>query len=76
VRESRRAGHDITFTIRPIAGAVFAAFLALSLIATTVDALADTGVHNGGSAFFDQGNGGSNSFLRPRPIGRLGVTWE
>jgi len=76
VRDARRAGHDLTFTIRPLTGIVFAALLALSLIATTVDALADTGAHNGGPAFFDQGNDGSNSFFRPRPAGRFGVTWE
>jgi hypothetical protein len=75
MRDARRAGHDTTFTIRPLTGIVFAAILALSLIATTVDALADTSPHNGGPAFFDQGNG-SNSFFRPRPVGRLGVTWE
>jgi hypothetical protein len=62
--------------LRPLTGIVFAALLALSLIATTVDALADSGVHNGGPALFDQGNSGGNNFLRPRPVGRLGVTWE
>jgi hypothetical protein len=66
----------MAFTIRSVTGIVFAAMLALSLIATTVDALADTGAHNGGPAFFDQGSDGNNSFLRPRPLGRLGVTWE
>jgi len=66
----------MTCTIRPLTGIVFAALLALSLIATTVDALADTGAHNGGPALFDQGNDGSNSFFRPRPVGRFGVTWE
>lgn len=72
----RDARHEMTFTIRPLTGIVFAALLALSLIATTVDALADTAVHNGGPAFFDQGGDGSNSFFKPRPVGRFGVTWE
>ncbi len=67
----------MTAALRPLFGIVFAALLALSLIVTTTDALAATAQHNGGSALFDQGFvDRSGGLIRPRPIGRLGVTWE
>ncbi len=66
-----------TAALRPLFGIVFAALLALSLVVTTVDALASTTEQSAGTALFDQGfveRGGG--FFKPRPIGRFGVTWE
>ncbi len=67
----------VTSAFRPLTGFLFAALLALSLIATTTDALAGTSTHRGGSALFDRvfvDRGGA--LVKPGPIGRLGVTWE
>ena len=67
----------VTAAFRPLTGIVFAALLALSLVATTTDALAASSTHHGGSALFDQvfvDRGGG--LIKPGPIGRLGVTWE
>ena len=66
----------MTTALRPLFGVVFAAFIALSLVATAVDALASTPTPNGGSALFDQGFTNGSQLLKPRPIGRFGVTWE
>lgn len=65
----------MTTALRPLFGVILAAFIALSLITTTVDALASTPTQNGGPALLDPGFFNS-SHNRPRPIGRLGVTWE
>lgn len=64
-------------TLRPLFGIVFAALLALSLVATTADALTSTTDVKGGRVLFDQGfvdRGGG--LVKPGPFGRLGVTWE
>ncbi len=67
----------MTAILRPLFGIVFAALLALSLVATTVDALASTTDQLGGPATFDRGYvDHASGILKPRPIGRLGVTWE
>ena len=68
----------VTATLRPVLHIVFAALVALSLVATTIDALASTADLANGTALFDQGfvDRGGGFFFRPRPIGRLGVTWE
>jgi len=66
----------VTATLRPLFGAVIAAFIALSLIATALDAVASTPTPNGGSALFDQGVTSGSQLLKPRPIGRFGVSWE
>ena len=63
-------------TLRPLFGIVFAALIALSLVATTADALTTPDV-KGGRILFDQGfvdRGGG--LVKPGPFGRLGVTWE
>ena len=62
-------------TIRPLFGVVFSALIALSLITTTIDAFASTPTQLGGTSFLDQGFTNAAPH-RPRPIGRLGVTWE
>ena len=68
----------VTATLRPLWGIAFAALLALSLIATTSDALARTTNRPGGlPALFDEGYDDSAPFFfQPRPVGRLGITWE
>ena len=67
----------MTTTLRPLFSIVVAAFIALSLITTTMDAVAGTGTHNGGAALFDQGFvDRSQGFFHPRPVGRFGVTWD
>ena len=69
----------MTTTLRSLTGIVFAALLAMSLVATTVDALAYSGERSGLPALFDEGfvdRPSTIGILRPRPIGRLGVTWE
>lgn len=66
----------MTTALRPLFGIVFAAFIALSLVATTLDAVASTPTPNGGPTLFDQGFTNGPQFLRPRPIGRFGITWE
>ena len=66
----------VTTSLRSLYGIVFAAVLALSLIATTSQALADTGGNNGGPDLFDQG---FVDYVTPnlqRPAGHFGVTWE
>lgn len=65
----------MTITLRPVFGFVFAALLALSLIATTQDAIAKTSGTNAVPALFDEGLVESLRNL-PRPLGRLGVAWE
>ena len=56
---------------------LFIAILALSLVLSTADALASTPATNGGTMLFDQGFVDFHpSFFRPRPLGRLGITWE
>lgn len=63
--------------LRPLTGIVFAALLALSLVATTMDALASTTERSDGPARFDQGLvDKSGGLFKPRPIGRFGITWE
>ena len=62
-------------TLRPLFGIVFAAFIALSLITTAIEAVASTPALNGGQAQLDRGFVNPN-LLKPQPIGRLGVTWE
>lgn len=66
----------MTTALRPLFGVVVAAFIALSLVATALDAVASTSTPNGGPALFDQGFANGSQLLRPRPIGRFGVTWE
>jgi hypothetical protein len=67
----------VTVALRPLYGIVFAALLALSLIATTSQALADT---RGGSGklpnIFDPGTVEKVTKDLQRPIGRFGVSWE
>ncbi|HZP94802.1 MAG TPA: hypothetical protein VFC31_00505 [Candidatus Limnocylindria bacterium] len=67
----------MTATLRPLFGVVFAALIALSLVASAADALASTAERSGGPTLFDQGFvDRSGGLFKPRPIGRLGVTWE
>jgi hypothetical protein len=68
----------LTTQLRSLHGIVFAALLALSLIATTSQALADTrGGNNGnGPNLFDQGFVDQVTKNLPRPLGRLGISWE
>ena len=66
----------MTGTLRSLSGIVFAALLALSLVATTTDAMGATRSVPGGPNFFDPGNVNSNNYFKPKPIGRFGVTWE
>ena len=65
----------MTTTSRSLFGIVFAALLALSLVATTQDAIAKTIGTNALPALFDQG---FNDQGRPhaRPWGRFGISWE
>jgi hypothetical protein len=71
----------VTTTLRSLHGIVFAAILALSLIATTQDAIAkSTGTNtNAMPALFDQDFqdfvGNATKYLH-RPVGRFGVSWE
>jgi hypothetical protein len=55
---------------------VFAALLALSLIATTSQALADTRGTNGVPNLFDPGFVDNVTRNLPRPIGHFGISWE
>ena len=68
----------MTVTFRPLYGIVFAALLALSLVATASQALADTrGSTNGRLPnMFDPGAVERITKDLPRPIGRFGVSWE
>ena len=61
--------------MRSIYGFVFAALFALTLVATTQDAIAKTTGTSVLPALFDQGFVESHKHL-PRPLGRLGVSWE
>lgn len=63
----------MSLTLRSLRGIAFAALLALSLVATASQAVADTrgqGLPN----VFDQGF--VDNAKHQHPIGRLGVTWE
>lgn len=67
----------MTTSLRSLSGVIFAALLALSLVVTTVDAMASTVVHDGGLVRFDQGFvDRSIGLFNPRPVGRFGVSWE
>ena len=67
----------MTTQLRSLHGIVFAALLALSLIATTSQALADTrGPNSNIPNLFDQGFVDQVTKNLPRPLGRLGVSWE
>jgi hypothetical protein len=68
----------VTTSLRSLYGIVFAALLALSLIATTSQALADTRGSNGtpNLNLFDPGFVDKLTKDLHRPMGRLGVTWE
>jgi len=68
----------LTTQLRSLHGIVFAALLALSLIATTSQALADTRGWNNpsGPNLFDQGFVDQLTRNLPRPLGRLGISWE
>jgi len=71
----------MTATPRSLYGIVFAALLALSLIATTQNAIAKTTGTNALPALFDQGfndQGLNDNAAKhmPRPLGRLGISWE
>ena len=65
----------MTTSARSLFGIVFAALLALSLVATTQDALAKTTGTNALPALFDQGFVDQAKHLG-RPLGRLGISWE
>ena len=67
----------MTLALRPLYGIVFAALLALSLIATTSQALADTrGSNPRLPNIFDAGTVEKVAKDLQRPIGRFGVSWE
>ena len=66
----------MTTSLRSLYGIVFAALLALSLIATTSEALADTRGTNGTPSLFDPGFVDHLTKNLPRPIGHFGVSWE
>ena len=65
----------MTAAPRSLYGFVFAALLALSLVTTTQDALAKSTSVSLLPALFDQGLVEATKHL-PRPIGRLGISWE
>ena len=67
----------MTTQLRPLYGIVFAALLALSLIATTSQALADTRGSGGKLPnIFDAGTIEKVTKDLQRPLGRFGVSWE
>ena len=66
----------MTTAFRPLYGMVFAALLALSLVATASQALADTRGTNGLPNIFDPGIVEKVTKDLQRPIGRFGVSWE
>ena len=67
----------MTTQLRSLHGIVFAALLALSLIATTSQALADTRRGpSGGPDLFDPGFVDNVTRNLPRPFGHFGITWE
>jgi hypothetical protein len=67
----------LTTQLRPLYGIVFAALLALSLIASTSQALADTRGQNNSNVpnLFDPGFVDQVTKDLPRPLGR-GISWE
>jgi len=66
-----------TAAVRPLYGLLFAVLLALSLVATASQALADTRSTNGGLPnIFDPGAVEKVTKDLHGRIGRLGVTWE
>ena len=68
----------MTTQLRSLHAIALAALLALSLIATTSQALADTGgpKDSNGPSLFDPGFVDQVTKNLPRPLGRLGVSWE
>ena len=66
----------MTTSFRSLTGILFAALLALSLIATTQDAIAKTTGTTALPALFDQGFVDHATKHLPRPVGRLGISWE
>ena len=67
----------MTTSLRSLYGIVFAALLALSLIATTIDAVASTPAIGGGPMLFDQGFvDRATGLFSPERLGRFGVSWE
>jgi hypothetical protein len=68
----------VTVATRPLYGMVFAALLALSLVATASQALADTrgGTNGRLPNIFDPGVVEKVTKDLQRPIGRFGVSWE
>jgi hypothetical protein len=66
----------VTTSLRSLQGIAFAALLALSLVATTSQALADTRGTNGRPNLFDPGFVDQITKNLPRPLGHFGVTWE
>lgn len=66
----------MTTSLRSLSGVIFAALLALALIASTTDAVAASRSMTGGQSLLDPGLGGAGLSYHPKPIGRLGVTWE
>jgi hypothetical protein len=66
----------LTTSLRSLSGIVFAALLALSLVATTSEALADTRGTNGSPTLFDPGFVDDLTRDLRRPLGHFGVSWE
>lgn len=64
----------MTTNLRSLRGIAFAALLALTLWLSAAQAIADTR-QSGDLNLFDPGFVDRSPFL-PRPLGRLGVTWE
>ena len=62
--------------LRSLGAILFAALLALSLVATTQDAIAKTMSTNGLPALFDEGFVENAVRHLQRPLGRFGVSWE
>ena len=66
----------MTTSVRSLYGIVFAALLALSLVATTSQAVADTRGTNGVPNLFDPGFVDNVTRNLQRPLGHFGVSWE
>lgn len=68
----------MTTALRPLWSIVFAALLALSLVVSTLDALAyTTSDQSGDGILMDKGYGDrGKGFYQPQGWGRFGVTWE
>lgn len=64
----------MTAALRSTTGIVLAALIALSIVSTTVDAA--TAAFSSGYQVRDPDREIGLTFFKPRPIGRLGVTWE